>query len=106
MAALGIIVAATVLGFAIGIMRLSVESTLMLKGFATIYVESAKRNLPLLLQLFFWYFAVLRALYLARREQIELIPRLSMPGSTSQALYLPAPACRRPVYFQCGSGSS
>lgn len=83
-AALGI-VAATVLGFGIGIMRLS--NNLVLKGFATIYIEML-RNLPLLLQLFFWYFAVLRSLP-GRREQIELIPGFA--GINITGLYLPAP---------------
>ena len=83
-AVLGIL-AATVLGFGIGIMRLS--NNLVLKGFATIYIEML-RNLPLLLQLFFWYFAVLRALP-NRREQIELIPGLA--GINITGLYLPAP---------------
>ena len=83
-AALGIL-AATALGFGIGIMRLS--NNLVLKGFATIYVEML-RNLPLLLQLFFWYFAVLRSLP-GRREQIELIPGFAEINITG--LYLPAP---------------
>ena len=83
-AALGIL-AATVLGFGIGIMRLS--NNLVLKGFATIYIEML-RNLPLLLQLFFWYFAVLRSLP-GRREQIELIPGFA--GINITGLYLPAP---------------
>ena len=83
-AALGIL-AATVLGFGIGIMRLS--NNLVLKGFATIYIEML-RNLPLLLQLFFWYFAVLRSLP-GRREQIELLPGFA--GINITGLYLPAP---------------
>ena len=83
-AVLGIL-AATILGFGIGIMRLS--NNLILKGFATIYIEML-RNLPLLLQLFFWYFAVLRALP-GRRDQVELIPGLA--GINITGLYLPAP---------------
>ncbi len=51
-AALGIVIA-TILGFVIGIMRLS--SNLVINGFATIYVE-VLRNVPLLLQLFFLVF--------------------------------------------------
>src|SRR5262245_1769728 len=53
------IAAATVLGFVIGIARLS--SNWLIARLATVYVE-AIRNVPLLLQLFFWYFAVLKAL--------------------------------------------
>lgn len=54
-ASLGI-VAATILGFLIGVARLS-KNWLVAKLSAA-YVEIA-RNLPLLLQIFFWYFAVL-----------------------------------------------
>ena len=50
---------ATILGFSIGIARLS-NNWLVAKG-ASFYVE-VLRNTPLLLQLFFWYFSVLRAL--------------------------------------------
>ena len=83
-AALGIF-AATILGFAIGIMRLS--SNLVIKGFATIYVE-VLRNVPLLLQLFFWYFAVLRALP-DRRNKLEIAGDYA--GINITGLYLPAP---------------
>jgi len=50
---------ATILGFLIGVARLS-ENWLLSK-IAGAYIE-VLRNIPLLLQLFFWYFAVLRAL--------------------------------------------
>ena len=50
---------ATILGFAIGLARLS--SNQLLSGVAAAYVEIV-RNVPLLLQLFYWYFAVLRPL--------------------------------------------
>ena len=50
---------ATPLGFVIGIARRA--SNPLVAGFAGGYVETL-RNLPLLLQLFFWYFAVLQAL--------------------------------------------
>ena len=53
------IIAATLMGFLMGIFRLS--SNVVLRGFATFYVEIL-RNIPLLLQIFFWYFVVLRAL--------------------------------------------
>ena len=83
-AALGIIIA-TILGFVIGIMRLS--SNLVINGFATIYVE-VLRNVPLLLQLFFWYFAVLRGLP-DRRNKIDLAGEYA--GINITGLYLPAP---------------
>ena len=53
------IVFATVLGFVIGLARLS--SNQLVAGVAAAYVEIV-RNVPLLLQLFYWYFAVLRPL--------------------------------------------
>jgi general L-amino acid transport system permease protein len=53
------IVLATVLGFAVGFARLS--PNWLLARIAGAYVE-VLRNVPLLLQIFFWYFAVLRAL--------------------------------------------
>jgi general L-amino acid transport system permease protein len=79
------IFAATVIGFTIGIMRLS--DNLVFKGFATVYIEVV-RNIPLLLQLFFWYFAVLRAMP-GKREKLELIP--GVIGVNITGLYLPAP---------------
>lgn len=53
------IVLATILGFAIGVARLS--RNYLVERLATCYVESI-RNVPLLLQLLFWYNAVLNAL--------------------------------------------
>ena len=57
-AALGIVFA-TILGFVIGIARLS--KNWLLARMAGFYVEII-RNIPLLLQLLFWYNAVLKAL--------------------------------------------
>jgi general L-amino acid transport system permease protein len=50
---------ATILGFAIGLARLS--SNWLVARLATVYIEII-RNIPLLLQILFWYFAVLQAL--------------------------------------------
>ena len=55
---IGIIIS-TVLGVVIGIARLS--SNYLIERTAAFYVEFF-RNIPLLLQIFFWYFAALRAL--------------------------------------------
>ena len=55
---IGIIIA-TVLGVIVGIARLS--PNYLIAKTATVYVEFF-RNIPLLLQIFFWYFAALRAL--------------------------------------------
>ena len=82
-AALGIVVA-TVLGFVIGIARLS--NNWLIARLATVYVEII-RNIPLLLQLFFWYFAVLKALPPPRQS-------LALPGGgflNVRGLYLPSP---------------
>jgi general L-amino acid transport system permease protein len=82
-AVLGII-AATVIGFIVGIARLS--SNWLVARLATAYVEIV-RNLPLLLQLFFWYFAVLKTLPGPRQSHI-------LPGGAFlnvRGLYLPAP---------------
>ncbi len=53
------IIFATILGFIVGVARLS--KNVVINGVATVYVE-VLRNLPLLLQLFFWYFAALRSI--------------------------------------------
>lgn len=53
------IVFASVLGFFIGLARLS--DNWLLRRLSTIYIETF-RNIPPLLQIFFWYFAVLRNL--------------------------------------------
>ena len=65
--ALGILFA-TILGFLVGIARLS--QNWLISRIATVYVETL-RNIPLLLQLFFWYFAVLKAMP-AVRDSIYL----------------------------------
>jgi general L-amino acid transport system permease protein len=49
----------TILGFVIGVMRLS--KNVVISGAATIYVELV-RNIPLLLQIFIWYALVLKPL--------------------------------------------
>jgi general L-amino acid transport system permease protein len=60
---------ATILGFAIGIARLS--KNWIVARLATVYVETL-RNLPLLLQLLFWYQAVLKALPTPRESLVLL----------------------------------
>lgn len=78
------IVLASALGFAIGIARLS--SNWLVARIAGAYVEIV-RNVPLLLQLFFWYFAVLRALP-GPREGLELFGAFHL---NLRGLYLPRP---------------
>ena len=53
------ILCATYLGFVIGILRLS--NNWLVAKIMTVYIETL-RNIPLLLQIFFWYFAILRPL--------------------------------------------
>lgn len=50
---------ATIIGFTVGVARLS--NNWLISKLAGVYVEMF-RNIPLLLQMFFWYFAVLRTL--------------------------------------------
>ena len=63
------IVAATLIGFLVGIARLS--PNWLLARLATAYVEIF-RNIPLLVQILFWYFAVLQALP-SPRESLSLM---------------------------------
>ncbi len=82
-AAIGLVLA-TIIGFLVGIARLS--QNVLLRGLASAYVE-ALRNVPLLLQLLFWYNAVLRPLPLPRDS-------LLLPLGTvlnNRGLYLPEP---------------
>ena len=65
---LGIILS-TILGVIIGIARLS--SNYLIERTAAFYVEFF-RNIPLLLQIFFWYFAALRALPLPQDAESML----------------------------------
>ncbi len=59
------IVFATMLGFLFGVMHFS--KNLLVRKLAQVYVELF-RNVPLLLQVFFWYFAVLASLPSARQS--------------------------------------
>lgn len=63
------IILATLWGFALGIARLS--SNWIISQLATIYIETL-RNIPLLLQLFFWYFAVLKAMPAVKQSYVFL----------------------------------
>ena len=79
------IIATTLLGFIIGIFRLS--NNIVLKFFSSVYVEMF-RNIPLLIHLFFWYFAVLRAVP-GKREKIDVLG--SYAGINVTGLYIPKP---------------
>lgn len=56
---------ATIIGFIVGVARLS--NNWLIAKIAAVYVE-VLRNIPLLLQIFFWYIAVLQALPLPRQS--------------------------------------
>jgi len=82
-ASIGIVIA-TILGILIGVARVS--RNWLWSKIAQAYVETL-RNIPLLLQIFFWYFVVLRA---------APHPRLAMNVSdiifiTNRGIYLPKP---------------
>ncbi len=78
------IVLATLLGFVIGIARLS--GNWLISRLAAVFVETF-RNIPLLLQIFFWYFAVLRALP-HPRDSLALANAVFL---NLRGLYLPRP---------------
>jgi general L-amino acid transport system permease protein len=80
---LGILLA-TLLGFVIGIARLS--GNWLISRLAAVYIEIF-RNIPLLLQIFFWYFAVLRALP-RPRDSLVLGEAVFL---NLRGLYLPRP---------------
>ena len=83
---------ATVLGFAIGVARLS--PNWLLSRFALVYT-TVMRNTPLLLLLLFWYNAVLKSLPGPRQS-------ISIGGGVflnNRGLYLPAPVAREPVVW-------
>jgi general L-amino acid transport system permease protein len=82
-AGLGILFA-TMIGFTVGIARLS--KNFLVERLATFYVELI-RNVPLLLQLLFWYNAVLKALP-------EIAASLVLPGGiilNNRGLFTPRP---------------
>ena len=75
---------ATILGFIIGIARLS--NNWVISKLATVYIEIF-RNIPLLIQIFFWYFVVLRAMPSAR-ESFSFLDSIFL---NVRGLYMPSP---------------
>jgi len=75
---------ATILGFVIGIAKLS--NNWLISKLATVYIE-VLRNIPLLLQLFFWYFAVLRTLP-SPRQSVSIFETFFL---NNRGLHSPAP---------------
>ncbi|ADD78746.1 general L-amino acid transport system permease protein [Pantoea sp. PA1] len=78
------IVFASVLGFFIGLARLS--DNWLLRKIANIYIETF-RNIPPLLQIFFWYFAVLRNLPGPR----QALNAFDLAFVSNRGLYVPWP---------------
>jgi general L-amino acid transport system permease protein len=76
------IIFATILGVIIGVARLS--PNYLINQFSAFYVEFF-RNIPLLLQIFFWYFAALRALPLPQNAE----PMFGNIYMTIKGLYVP-----------------
>ena len=82
---------ATIIGFAVGIARLS--SNVLLSRLAGAYVE-LMRNLPLLFQILFWYLAVLGALPGPRQSE----PLFGAIFLNNRGLLMPR------ILFEAGSG--
>ena len=82
-AAIGIVLA-TLIGFLVGIGSLS--RNWLIRQICFIYVETM-RNIPLLLHIFFWYFAVLRSVP-GPRQSIEIAGSVFI---NNRGIYLPRP---------------
>lgn len=78
------IVFASLIGFFIGLSRLS--ENWLLRKLSTIYIETF-RNIPPLLQIFFWYFAVLRNLPGPR----QAVNAFDVAFLSNRGLYMPTP---------------
>lgn len=78
------IVFASFIGFFLGLARLS--ENWLLRKLSTIYIETF-RNIPPLLQIFFWYFAVLRNLPGPR----QAIGAMDLLFLSNRGLYIPSP---------------
>lgn len=78
------VVAATILGFVIGVARLS--NNWLVAKISLVYIEVI-RNIPLLLQIFFWYFAVLSNLP-SPRQSVDVGGAVFL---NNRGLYLPEP---------------
>ncbi len=77
------IIFATIIGVVVGIARLS--NNYLINKTAAVYVEFF-RNIPLLLQIFFWYFAALRALPLPQDTE----PMFGVFFLTIKGFFVPA----------------
>jgi len=78
------IVLATILGFVVGVARLS--KNFIIRTLASIYVDVI-RNIPLLVQIIFWYFGVLTTLP-SVKQSLRLLDVFFLNG---RGFYMPAP---------------
>jgi general L-amino acid transport system permease protein len=78
------IVLATLIGFLIGVLRLS--SNWLIARLATVYIEVV-RNIPLLVQLLFWYAGITKALPVVR-QSIMIGPDIAL---NVRGLFIPRP---------------
>lgn len=85
------IVFASILGFFIGLARLS--ENWLLRKLSTIYIETF-RNIPPLLQIFFWYFAVLRNLP-GPRQAVDTFELFFL---SNRGFYIPSPQVAEGIY--------
>ncbi len=90
------IVACTIVGFIIGIARLS--HNWLVARLATVYIETT-RNVPLLLQIFLWYFGVLSAMP-QPRQSVSFFDTLFL---NNRGLYMPSPILEPGFWFIPGS---
>ncbi len=90
------IIICTILGVIIGVARLS--SNYLIKNSAAWYVEFF-RNIPLLLQIFFWYYAALRALPLPEKANAWF----GVTYMTVKGYYIPAMVWENlNIFLYCG----
>ncbi len=90
------IIICTILGVIIGVARLS--SNYLIKNTAAWYVEFF-RNIPLLLQIFFWYYAALRALPMPEKADAWF----GVTYMTVKGYYIPAMVWENlNVFLYCG----
>lgn len=87
---------ASFLGFFLGLARLS--DNWLLRKLSTIYIETF-RNIPPLLQIFFWYFAVLRNLPGPR----QAVSALDLVFLSNRGLYIPAPQMGEGLFAFCAA---
>ncbi|MBB1202445.1 amino acid ABC transporter permease [Enterobacteriaceae bacterium 89] len=90
------IVFASIIGFFLGLARLS--ENWLLRKLSTLYIEIF-RNIPPLLQIFFWYFAVLRNLPGPR----QAVDAFDLVFLSNRGLYIPAPQLGEGLFAFAGA---